>query len=221
MPEKAHERLLSCTALIFGLDWCGRQAALQLLRFGFGQIVLHDANKKLLSETWSWLTAAGRELNRQQNTTLIKDLPPLDAHHCESLVAKADVVIESFSEWQQKLLISDVCMRLKKPLVHAGGSGNFRFQIYAMQPGKSACLRCALPIVRIEDVTQMQAAENKFEPGVIMAASLQAMEAIKIVSKLGVTQGNELLKFDCLSGEWEIIRGLDPRSDCPDCAVPR
>jgi hypothetical protein len=50
---------------------------------------------------------------------------------------------------------------------------------------------------------------------------MQALESLKILSRLGVSQGNELLKFDGLSGEFEVIRGLDPRRDCPDCKPAR
>jgi len=42
-----------------------------------------------------------------------------------------------------------------------------------------------------------------------------ALEAIKIIAGLGVTQGNELWKMDGLSRELEIVRGLDRQRDCP------
>ena len=45
----------------------------------------------------------------------------------------------------------------------------------------------------------------------------QSLEAIKYLAKVGIVQGNELFKFDCLSGEFDVIRGLDANLDCPDC----
>ena len=107
-------------------------------------------------------------------------------------------------------------MQVKKPLIHAGGGG-FRFQVYTMLPSKSACLRCVLPEIGMDDVPLTTMEFGALEPVAAMIGALQAVEGIKVVAKVGASQGNELWKFDWLSGEFETIRGLDPRSDCPDC----
>lgn len=134
----------------------------------------------------------------------------------DASLENVDMVIESSLDWQFKLHLSDLCMRLRLPLIHSGSSG-MRFQIFSMMPGKSACLRCALPIAGIDDYPLVPVARDTFEPVAACAGALMALDAIKFLANIGVTQGSELRKVDGLSGEIEIIRGLDPRRDCPDC----
>jgi molybdopterin-synthase adenylyltransferase len=140
----------------------------------------------------------------------------VDGHDAESIFSEFDVIIDGLTNWQEKLLVSDVCMHINKPLVHAGGSG-FRYQLFTMVPSRSACLRCAFPMAGIDDVP-MQPPEHKSIAAVLgMIGAWQAVEAIKLIGKIGAIQGNELTKIDWLSGEFETIRGLDARKDCPDC----
>ena len=69
----------------------------------------------------------------------------------------------------------------------------------------------------MDDVPLTPTDTSTLAPVSAMIGALQALETIKIVARLGASQGNELWKFDWLSGEFETVRGLDPRFDCPDC----
>ncbi len=134
----------------------------------------------------------------------------------ENYVRKADVVIDALSDWQKKLALSDICMEYGRGLIHSGISG-FRFQIYTMIPGRSACLRCALPLAGIDETPRKQKAEPVIDAVIELMDAWQSLEAIKYLANVGIIQGNELFKFDCLSGEFDVIRGLDANLDCPDC----
>jgi molybdopterin/thiamine biosynthesis adenylyltransferase len=141
---------------------------------------------------------------------------PWTPANVEVSVRQADIVIDALSDWQKKLALSDICMECETALVHCGITG-FRFQIYTMLPGRSACLRCALPLSGMEEVPLQPTKEEIMEAVIELAAAWQSLEAIKYLAKIGVVQGNELIKFDCLSGELEVIRGLDADPECPDC----
>ncbi len=134
----------------------------------------------------------------------------------ENAISGADLVIDTLSDWQKKLALSDVCMENDKVLVHSGITG-FRFQIYTMIPGRSACLRCALPLAGIDEVPRKPAVESTIDAVIELVDAWLSLESIKYLAKIGIVQGNELFKFDCLSGEFEVIRGLDGEPDCPDC----
>jgi molybdopterin-synthase adenylyltransferase len=134
----------------------------------------------------------------------------------EGFVQEAEIVIDTLSDWQQKLTLSDICMDREKVLVHSGITG-FRFQIYTMIPGRSACLRCALPLAGIDQVPLGPTGPPAIDAVIELVDAWQSLEAIKYLAKIGIVQGNELFKFDCLSGEFEVIRGLDAKLDCPDC----
>jgi molybdopterin/thiamine biosynthesis adenylyltransferase len=134
----------------------------------------------------------------------------------EKQIGPAEIIIDTLSDWQKKLTLSDISMEYEKVVVHSGITG-FRFQIYTMIPGKSACLRCALPLAGIDQVPLKPT--NNFSISAVMELvdAWLSLEAIKYLSKIGIIQGNEMFKFDCLSGEFEVIRGLDANIDCPDC----
>lgn len=134
----------------------------------------------------------------------------------EKFVRQSDIVIDTLSDWQKKVTLSDICMDCDKVLIHSGITG-FRFQIYTMIPGRSACLRCAFPLAGIDEVPLKPSIEPTVDAVIELVDAWQSLEAIKYLGKIGVVQGNELFKFDCLSGEFEVIRGLDANPDCPDC----
>lgn len=132
------------------------------------------------------------------------------------LAAQADLVLDCSADWQDKLSLSDLCMELHRPLVHQAGHA-LRFHLYSMMPGQSACLRCLMERLGIEDAIQDPSSEYYFVPAIGLLASAMVLAATKIVSRYGVNQANEIFCFDALSGESEVLRGFDPSSDCPDC----
>jgi len=215
----AHLTLGLSRVLILGVGWSGIKVAAHLAQANVGKVVLVDQDKAVLKSAAETIQ---KTIQPGSTTEFVCHELDFDAHFAEELINDVTMVVDCLENWQDKLLASDVCMHLRKTLIHAGASGNgMRFQIYAMRPGKSACLRCAFPLAGIDDVPLIPENNEQFEPIVAMVAAMQSLEAIKIMSRLGVSQGNELLKFDGLSGEFEIIRGLDPQHGCPDCGFAR
>lgn len=213
MSEAAQWRLLQGSAVVLGIQETGAVVAQHLAQAGIGKLELVDDNPKALSALYRTLVEMpGKSADTQINCRFWH----FDGHDAEQRLAEGDVIIDGLQSWQDKLIASDICMLLNKPLVHAGGSG-FRFQVFTMVPSQSACLRCAFPQVGIDDVPLTTDQVASFGPVLGLVGSLQALSAIKLIARLGATQGNELLKIDCLSGEFEVITGLDKRPDCPDC----
>jgi adenylyltransferase/sulfurtransferase len=206
--------LLSCgSALIAGVQLSGLVAARHLVEAGIGKLCLIDEDPKALSSAY-------KSLDGLSETEVLCRAWKIDGHDAESVFSETNVVIDGLTNWQDKLLVSDVCMQIRKPLVHAGGSG-FRYQLFTMRPTRSACLRCAFPLAGIDDVPLQPPEHKPIEAVLGMIGAWQAVETIKLIAKIGATQGNELTKIDWLSGEFETIRGLDPRQDCPDCGRTR
>jgi adenylyltransferase/sulfurtransferase len=141
-----------------------------------------------------------------------------DAHNAEQLLGGVDLVIDGLTNWQDKLLASDVCMQLKTPLVHAGLSG-LDVQVFCMIPSRSACLRCVFAKLGMEDFATTSKASGRAQLGSLtaIAGSLQALECIKLLGDIGTISPTRLMKIDGLRGDFLDIRDLTPRSDCPDC----
>jgi len=143
-----------------------------------------------------------------------------DAHNAEEIFGPYQLVLDALSGWQEKLLASDICMHLKKTLVHSACSG-FNFQVFTMVPGKSACLRCVLCHTGQEDLPRQSNSLEVFQPMADMAAIMQACEAIKVLSHLGVAPAEVLLQYDAFRREFSTVTGLGKRADCPDCGGKR
>jgi adenylyltransferase/sulfurtransferase len=215
MTKQAQVRLLAGKVVICGVSGSGGFAGRTLAQAGLGQLILvGERMKELAGFGDSIRTSRGPDTKIALANCKLTDL------QMEDLILASDVVIDSLSNWQEKLTLSDLCMSASTPLIHAGIAG-FRYQLFSMLPSKSACLRCALPLAGIDDVPIKPPKLGKIDAILKMVGAWQAIEAIKLVGKVGATQGNELFKFDCLSGEFEIIRGLDGQSDCPDCGRGR
>jgi molybdopterin-synthase adenylyltransferase len=210
MTDAKQERLISSSCLLIAGDAQIETTIKHLISAGVGRIcVVGDESS---------LTGISAVTAHAGNVDVTVDLHKVQKNHqlSEALIESVDLVVEATLDWQFKLQLSDLCMRLSTPLIHSGASG-LRFQLFTMVPGKSACLRCALPQAGIDDFPITPVERATFAPIATCAGALMALESIKLLANLGVTQGNELWKIDGLSGEIEIVRGLDPKRDCPDC----
>jgi len=208
MNADAQVRLLNGSALILGLEGTGLAVAEYLASAGVGRIGLVDEEEKLRDCI---------DVLRKINSDVRVDAQNVsfDSHSADSVLKEYDVIVDSLSDWQGKLLASDVAMHLNKPLVH-GGLFGFACQIFTMIPGRSACLRCALPFVGLEDVP-MEKLNAAFAPTVAVASAMQASAVIKLIAELGGIGGTTLIQFDASTLETTNVRNLSCRQDCPDC----
>ncbi len=217
LTEEAQKKLDVGKVVVLGATASGIAVSKSLIQLGLRNVLVVDKEAESLA-------AAAEELHdlteEYPDANVLIRKEKLQANTLEQLVQNCGVVIDALSDWQDKLLASDVCMSVGRPLIHSGVIG-FRMQIYSMLPKKSACLRCALPLAGIDDVPHKPPSPIGVSAVAQMVGSWQAIEALKIIAQIGATQGNELFKFDSLSGEFEIIRGLDPQHDCPDCGSVR
>jgi molybdopterin/thiamine biosynthesis adenylyltransferase len=143
-----------------------------------------------------------------------------DMAQAEALIKGNLLVIDLLDDWQSKLLVSDLCMALRRPLLHCAVAA-MRVQLFMMQPAKSCCLRCLLAALGIEDTIMEAGVQAAFPAFNGLVGNALALAAVKLISGFGASQSNELIKLDCLSGELEVLRGFDPVADCPDCGTIR
>lgn len=229
MDEKAQSRLLSARVVVIGLDGGGITTAVHLLQAGIGHLGLIDAGEVSAADVNFQTLFSNIDIGRHRVTAIMGRLAPLNpdtalepiagsfnAHTAEEIVGRFDLAVDGLADWQDKLLASDVCMQLGRPLVHAGISG-FSFQLFTMVPGKSACLRCVLRQVGEEDLPPAEAQRARFSPLCGMAGAFQALEAIKLIAHTGASAADELIRFDAVRRTFHTWPGLTPQKDCPDC----
>ena len=229
MNEAAQLRLLRAKVVILGLGGTGVACASYLSAAGLGTIRLVDDCSiqavDLSAQTIFYpedegqtrIAAARRRLQKLNPDVSVEGFESsFNAHNAEDLLADSQVVIDALARWQDKVLLSDVCMQIDKPLVHAGLLA-FSFHIFTMLPGRSACLRCVFHKVGLEDLPPDFGERGVFGPVAGMAGAFQAAEAIKLLTGVGTTPGNHLISFDALRRDYDDVVELNPRPDCPDC----
>jgi len=203
-------------ALLCGGGTITQVVALNLLNVGFGAIKIVATELSKLNASKAFLTSLVNFPNSALTFELVERYPLGDEERLRGLLKDCHIVVDGLSDWNEKLELSDMCMQMRRPLVHAGGGG-LRYQLFSMVPGRSACLRCLLTMVDMEDFSRIRKEEGSLYAMDSLVASYLALEVVKIVGKVGASQGNELFKIDGLSGEMEVLRGMDANKDCPDC----
>ena len=138
---------------------------------------------------------------------LVESYPvELDDRNAEAIAEGHDVVVACE---RACAAANAACCALRLPLVAGGLDGRGGWALSA-RPGQSACWRCAFPAD--PDGADQPAAVA----GVI--GSLQALEALKLLSGEGEPLLDRLLRLDASRSEWtpEPVRR---RPDCPACAT--
>jgi len=119
--------------------------------------------------------------------------------------------MDAMDNWRTRFVVNSACVEKGIPFVHAGVFGLYG-QLTTIIPGKGPCLRCILPKTP-EETAGFPVA------GVTSAffATLQVIEALKLIIGLGENLTGKMLLFDAEDMGFKIIN-VEKRPDCPVCA---
>lgn len=138
----------------------------------------------------------------------------LDEKNAPELFLNFDIIIDCFDNYRSKFILSDTIIKTSKTLIH-GGVEEFYGQVCTID-SKSACLACFVPEL-YNCSCDIIPKKGVISPVVSAIASIQAMEAFKVITGIGNTLKNTLLIYDGLSQEFRKIR-LEKNKKCPSCA---
>lgn len=224
--EAAQERLKGATVMVSRCGGLGGVVCYELAAAGVGHLVLahggcikpSDLNRQLL------MTHAGLGTSRMESITRrLLDLNPrmritgVDANvqedNAQELVALADVVVSAAPLFEERYLMNREAVRQGKPLVDCA-MYDLTGTVFSVKPGVSPCLRCIAP----EAPPWWKRQFPVFGAVSAVAASVGAMEVIKMLTGLGEPLYGEMLHYDLASVRFQKFRvARDPR--CPDCGA--
>jgi molybdopterin-synthase adenylyltransferase len=231
LPEwsgEAQERLKSATAIVVGAGALGSPAATYLVAAGVGHLGIVDEDVVELSNLHRQPLHFTPDVGRQKaenaalklgvlNPDVQVDPYPvrLDEQNAPAIVMGADVVVDCSDSFATRYAVNDACCAQRVPLVEAGVLG-FDGLVLSIKPGESACYRCAFP-------TEPPAGSvpSCREAGVLGATagivgSIQALEAIKLITGVGEPLVDRILQLDACGMEQTIV-STTRRADCPAC----
>ncbi|MEA2450272.1 MAG: molybdopterin-synthase adenylyltransferase, partial [Thermoleophilaceae bacterium] len=142
----------------------------------------------------------------------------LDGQNAAAIVMGADLVVDCSDSFATRYAVNDACCSAAGgiPLVEAGVLG-FSGLVLSIVPGRTACYRCAFPVE-----PPPGSVPSCREAGVLGAmagviGSIQALEALKLLTGVGDPLTDRLLQVDGASMEFTLV-STERRPGCPACA---
>jgi molybdopterin-synthase adenylyltransferase len=222
------EKLLAARALVIGAGGLGSPVALYLGTAGVGQITIVDNDvvdmTNLQRQIAHDLSRVGTNKAQSASQSIAAINPEVqvtcitqraDAALLSTLVAQADVVVDCCDNFTTRHAINAACVAHKKPLV-SGAAIRFDGQItvYDSRDDKSPCYACVFPPESTFEETRC-ATMGVFAPLVGIIGSIQAAQALQLLSGAGKPLTGRLQMLDGRSMEWNEVRL--PRN--PACVV--
>jgi len=221
------EKLKAARVLVVGAGGLGSPAALYLAAAGCGTLGLLDCDRVELSNLQrqvlfdtSGIARPKAEAGRERLASLNPEIRVL-AHALELKAANVcavfedyDLVLDGTDRLSTRYLVNDACVILGLPLVSAA-IHRFEGQVMTYVPGGGPCYRCVFPQAPEGGVANCaQAGVLGVLPGVL--GTLQATEAIKLITGVGEPLTGRLLTYDALEMRFHEFR-VARRPDCAVC----
>ena len=141
-----------------------------------------------------------------------------DAALLERLVAQADVVIDCTDNFATRQAVNAACVHHRKPLVSGAAIRmDGQVSVYDTRQAEAPCYACLFPPDQMPEETRC-ATLGVFAPLVGIIGTVQAAEALKILSGMGSQMAGRLLMLDGRALSWTDIR-LQRDPGCPVCGV--
>jgi molybdopterin/thiamine biosynthesis adenylyltransferase len=229
---EGQERIMQARALVVGVGGLGSPVALYLATAGIGHLTLVDHDTVDLTNLQRQIAhteaRVGQPKVESARQALLAINPQLqvtalseraDAARLDALVANADVVLDCSDNFTTRQAINAACVRHGVPLV-SGAAIRFDGQLAVYNPkdSSSPCYACVFPPDADFEETRC-ATMGVFAPLVGIIGSMQAAEALKLLSGAGEPAVGRLLMLDGRTMGWNDIR-LPRNPECPVCTKP-
>lgn len=228
---EGQERILDAHVLIIGAGGLGSPVALYLGSAGIGHITVVDHDTVDMTNLQRQVAHTVARVGSPKVTsiqTAIADINPgvqvtaiqarADAALLDTLVAQADVVMDCCDNFSTRHLINAACVAHKKPLV-SGAAIRFDGQVTVYNPrdAQSPCYACVFPPEATFEETRC-ATMGVFAPLVGIIGTMQAAEALKLISGAGRPLTGRLLMLDGRAMEFTEVR-VGRHAGCPVCGT--
>ncbi|MCF8160223.1 MAG: molybdopterin-synthase adenylyltransferase MoeB [Polaromonas sp.] len=229
---EGQERIMAAHVLVIGAGGLGSPVALYLGSAGVGHITVVDDDTVDLTNLQRQVAhtvarvgqpkvqsieAAIAQLNPGVQVTAIQQRA--DTALLGQLVAQADVVLDCCDNFSTRQAINAACVLHKKPLV-SGAAIRFdgQLSVYDARDALSPCYACVFPPEVTFEETRC-ATMGVFAPLVGIIGTMQAAEALKLISGAGRPLTGRLLMLDGRAMEFTEVR-LSRHATCPVCGSP-
>ena len=221
------QKLLDSTALIMGMGGLGSPVALYLAAAGVGHLIIVDFDDVEISNLQRQILHSTNDIGKSKVDSAYDSLAninpevkvtkvnkKLDTVDLINHTRQADVVVDGTDNFATRFMVNEACVKTGTPLV-SGAAIRMEGQLSVfMNDGNGPCYRC---LYREEGEEELRCSENGvLAPVVGVIGSLQAVEAIKVLTGIGETLAGRLLVMDALHMETRTLK-LKKDPACPVC----
>ncbi len=233
LGEAGQMRLCLGRALVVGCGALGSVIAESLVRAGVGLVRIVDRDFVELSNLQRQVLyderdvadqlpkaeAAARKLRLMNSEVVVEPVvADLTSENIRSLVEGMQVILDGTDNFETRFLVNDFAFERGIPWVH-GGCVGCHGQVMTFRPGKTICFRCLMGGVPEPGSGETCDTAGVLGPAVNVIASLQALDAIKILADLAETIEPVLTVVDLWEGTFRRLQVGEPRDEgrCAGC----
>ena len=230
---EGQERVSQSHALIVGAGGLGSPTALYLASAGVGHITLIDHDVVDVSNLQRQIAHTQDRVGQHKVESLKKAMTQINpevqveciAQRADSVllnqhVAMADVVLDCTDNFETRHAINLACVQHNKPLVSGSALRmDGQVAVYDIRQNHAPCYACVFPPTQQFEETRC-ATMGVLAPLVGIIGSLQATEALKILSGMGASTVGQLILFNAKFMEWQTLQ-THRHAHCPVCSGHR
>ena len=233
LGEAGQNRLEQSRAVLIGCGALGSVIAQTLVRAGVGFLRIVDRDfvdlsnlqRQVLYDEQDVAERLPKVIAARKKLTAINSEVTIEAHvadvswtNIRSLVEGCELILDGTDNFEIRYLINDVSLETGIPWVNGGCIGAHG-QVMPIFPGKTPCLRCLMSEIPEPGSTETCDTAGVIGPAVNVIASLQSVEALKILSGKPELAEPVLTVVDVWEGTWRRLKLSDSmRDSCPACS---
>lgn len=228
------EKLARKRVLIAGIGGLGSLSSMYLAAAGVGHLIIADhdhvelsnLNRQILHSEANLgkpkVASASQGLGQLNSTVQITPVQvKIDHGSIDGLLEGVDLIVDGCDNYPTRKIINRAALRHNLPWIFGGVRG-FDGMISSFVPGSSVCFEC---IIQDPDTLKPEAIKPGTSPpnnGILgatagMIASIQAMEALKLLLAIGTPLTNRLIRISGLTMRITTTT-LTPTPDCKGCS---
>jgi sulfur-carrier protein adenylyltransferase/sulfurtransferase len=226
--EIGQRRLRAARVLVVGAGGLGSPALTYLAAAGVGTIGIVDDDHVEVSNLHRQPLHGEADLGRPKVESAADRLADLNPHvtvhlhrrrftaaSASELVGAYDVVLDGADNFATRYLVGDACALAGIPHVWASVH-TFAGQLSVWWAGRGPCYRCVFP-----EAPPPGSVASCAETGVLgvvpgVMGTLQAAEALKLITGIGDVAVGRIVLHDALAGTWDVL-SVAARPDCALC----
>lgn len=221
------EKLNNAHLVIVGLGGLGSPAAMYLATAGIGKLTLIDDDQVDRSNLQRQIIHNENSIGKHKVTSAKETIEALNSdcsvntldkrlneEDFEHLLSNTDVLVDCCDNFETRFLLNRVCFKTKTPLV-SGSAIRWEGQLttFTME-NNTPCYQCLYDENSSTDQTCSQ--NGVVGPVVGIVGSMQALEAIKVITGVGALCVGELTLFDGLDMSFHKIK-YSKKTECAVC----